>query len=76
MNPVIPLGVNMVSSYLKYSTTATKPCTLSVSGAPVMWLHGLSLHICGTSTRCCNDMVTSNPERDVFTTTVSVAYSP
>ena len=38
----------MVSSYLKYSTTATKPCTQSASSTPAVWLHGLSLHICGT----------------------------
>ena len=31
-------------------------------GAPAVWLHGLSLHNCGTSTRCCNHMLTSNPE--------------
>ena len=65
----------MVGSYLKYSTTATKPCTLPASSAPVVWLHGLSLHICGTSTRCCNHAVTSNPERDVFTTSMCVAHS-
>ena len=51
-----------VSSYLKYSTTATKPCTQSASSAPAVRLHGLSLHICGTSTRCCSHAVTSNPE--------------
>ena len=66
----------MVSSYLKYSTTAKKPCThvhcLPVYGALAVWLHGISLHICDNSTRCCNHMVTSNPERDVFTTTVCV----
>ena len=28
-----------------------------------------------TSTRCCNHAVTSNPERDVFTTTMCVANS-
>ena len=63
----------MASSYFKYSTAATKSYTLSASSAPGVWLHGLSLHICGTSTRCCNHMVMSNPER--FTTTVCVAYS-
>ena len=67
-------GVNMISKYLNYNTTATKPCTLSASSAPAVWLHG---HKCGTSTRCCNYMLTSNPERDVCTTTVPqcVAHS-
>ena len=42
-------GMNIVSSYLKYSTTATKPCmytAFSASSASAVWLHGLSLHIC------------------------------
>ena len=65
----------MVSSYLKYSTATTEPCTLSASSAPAVRLHGPSLHICGTSTRCCNHTVTSNPERICFTTTVFVAYT-
>ena len=38
------------------------------NSASVMWLHGLLLHISGTGTWCYNDMVTSNPERDVCTT--------
>ena len=42
------VGVNMISKYLikLYNTTA---CTLSFSSAPTVWLHGLSLHNCGTS---------------------------
>ena len=52
--------------------------TQSASNAPAMWLHGLELHLlihnCGTSTRCCSNMVTSYPERDVCTTAVGVTY--
>ena len=44
-------------------------CTLSASSAHAGLIHGLSLHNCGTSTMCCNHMVTSNPERDVCATT-------
>ena len=36
----------MISKYLNYNATAinvTKPCTLSASGAPAVWLHSLSL---------------------------------
>ena len=32
------VGVNMVSSYLKYSTTATKPCTCTLHCLPVVHL--------------------------------------
>ena len=72
---VAVVGVNMISRYLNYSTIATKLCPLSASSAPAVWLHGLSLHNCGTSTRCCNHMLTSNPERDVCSSTMCVAYS-
>ena len=65
----------MISKYLNFNTTATKPCTLSASGAPAVWLHDLSLHNCGTSTRCCNHMLMSNPERDVSTATVRVLHT-
>ena len=68
-------GVNVISRYLNYGTIATKPCTQSARSAPAVWLHGLSLHNCGTSTRCCNHMLTSNPERDVSSSTMCVAYS-
>ena len=30
-----------------YTTIATKPCSLSASSAPAVWLHGLSLHYGG-----------------------------
>ena len=49
----------MIKKNLKYSTIATTPCTLSDSTAPAVWLHGLSLHNCGTSTRCCNHILIS-----------------
>ena len=67
----------MVSSYLKYSTTATKPCTLSASSAPAagfMAYHLTSVVLVqGVN---CNHTVTSNTEslRDVFTTTSYVCY--
>ena len=75
-NWIFELMSSLRSNYALYhdtmplNTTATKPCTLSAGSAPAVRLHGLSPHICDTSTRCCNHMVTSNPERDVFTTTV------
>ena len=48
---------------------------LSARSAPAVWLHSLSLHNRGTSTRCCNHIPTSNPERDVcLSTTHCVAY--
>ena len=70
----------MIRKHLNYSTIATKPCTHSASSAPAVWLHGLSLHNCGTSTRCCNHMQTSNPEGECAThianssSTMCVAY--
>ena len=69
--------MDMISRYLNYSTIATKPCTLprSASSSPAVWLHDLSLHNCGTSTRCCNHMLTSNQERDFCSTAFRVAYS-
>ena len=58
-------AVPVVRREYDYNTTATKPCIPSASSAPAVWLHGLSLHNCGTSTRCC---MTSNPEGNVCTT--------
>ena len=60
-------GVNMISNYLKYSTTATTPCTVSASCTSVLaWPINTQLWW------CCNHKVMSNPEIviDVFTTTI------
>ena len=42
---------------------------------PAVWLHGLTLHNCGTSTRCCNHKLMSDPERDGCSSAMCVAYS-
>ena len=62
-----------VTFHVFYNTVQGQPAVIvrfaiglvSATSAPAMWLHGTSLHICGTSTRCGSHMVTSNPERDV-----------
>ena len=63
----------MISKYLNYNTTATKPCTLSACSAPAVWLHGLSLHNCGNKVLQPHADVKSR--RDVCATTVCVAHS-